>query len=304
MRDSQCASLQPIIIIGTGRCGSTIFFEALSHHENLGWLTNYDTVFPKSNLAQLTHYVRRSSLLDQWLVTEKLQNRSKWRFGEKFLIRPEEGYAKWNLLCGREFGKDYLMNQTASPQAVREVRAFFQTVLRKQGKSRLLIKVTGPTRIHFLNSIFPDAKFIHVVRDPCAVASSLMRTSFWQSSIDKPRWQNALPDDWESEWENHDRSPLALIAIQYRTIMKICDQEVRKIGQKRYLELSYQQFVENPAETMDTAIQWANLGPSPNVSVYVGSPNRYRNMNYKYHEHLSLDQVKMIREITSAEDGC
>ena len=136
---------RPLIIVGTGRCGSTIFFEALSHHQDFGWLTNYDAKLPRSKPAQLTHYARRSKLLDRLLVTEKLQNRSKWRSGEKYLIRPEEGYTKWNLLCGRDFGCDYLLNQTATAEAAQRIRDFFQVVLRKQRKSRLPVSYTHLT---------------------------------------------------------------------------------------------------------------------------------------------------------------
>lgn len=292
----------PIIIIGTGRCGSTVFFEALSQHEKVGWLTNYDTVLPNSKLALLHHYLRRSKILNEWLVTEKLQNKAKRRLGQSLLIRPEEGYAKWNLLCECSFGKDYLVNQTASPKVIEQVRDFFQSLLHRQGKTKLLIKITGPSRICFLNSIFPDAKFIHIVRDPCAVASSLMRTAYWQSTLNKPRWQNGLPADWESEWEKYDQSPLALIAIQYRTIMNICHQEVAEIDNSRYLELTYHDFVESPSQTMNAALEWTNLGPSLGVTEHVGAPNRYQNMNHKYHEHFSPHEISMIREITSKQN--
>ena len=37
---------RPIIIVGTGRCGSTMLHRVLALHEELGWLPTFNEVFP------------------------------------------------------------------------------------------------------------------------------------------------------------------------------------------------------------------------------------------------------------------
>jgi len=37
---------RPIIIVGTGRCGSTLLFRLLAMHPNVGWLSTFNEVFP------------------------------------------------------------------------------------------------------------------------------------------------------------------------------------------------------------------------------------------------------------------
>ena len=36
----------PIIIVGTGRCGSTLLHRVLARHQDLGWLSPYNELFP------------------------------------------------------------------------------------------------------------------------------------------------------------------------------------------------------------------------------------------------------------------
>ena len=38
---------KPIFIIGTGRCGSTIFYEIFSYHPNISWSSGALDIFPK-----------------------------------------------------------------------------------------------------------------------------------------------------------------------------------------------------------------------------------------------------------------
>jgi len=48
-------------------------------------------------------------------------------------------------------------------------------------------------RIGFLQAIFPDAKFIHIVRDGCAVANSRMNAPFWKGWQGLNTWGGQMP---------------------------------------------------------------------------------------------------------------
>jgi hypothetical protein len=60
-------------------------------------------------------------------------------------------------------------------EAIQNVVA--QMLTRK--RNRLVVKITGWPRIGFLKEIFPDAKFIHILRDGRAVANSYINVPFW-----------------------------------------------------------------------------------------------------------------------------
>ncbi len=50
----------PIFIVGTGRCGSTIFFKLLSHHPDLCWHSTLENKYPDSSIVRsLSRYLNR-----------------------------------------------------------------------------------------------------------------------------------------------------------------------------------------------------------------------------------------------------
>ncbi len=260
-------------------------------------MTNYDGKFPASRLVALHHYCRRSSVVDRTFVTNKPQNKKNRNLLDKVLIRPEEAYAKWALLLDENFAHDYLHNVVASDAGKKRVGHFFSTILHKQNKERLLIKTTGPTRMDHLSSLFPDACFIHVKRDACAVINSIVKTDFWQDSMDSPRWSNGLADSWPEEWERYNLHPMALVAMQYKAIMDICQSEQSRLGEGRYLEITYQEFIADPMSTMNRVLDYVGLSASDEVNRYINAPGRYQNMDNKYESELSSNEISMIRQI-------
>ena len=294
---SQVGVLDPIIIVGSGRSGSTIFFEALAHHPDLAWISNYDSKFASSRLAAMHHYLRRNRHLDLLLTTKKPQNKVNRSLADKLLVRPEEAYRKWNLLCEENFSKDMLHGVQASGLSKQRVIKFYQTVLKRQNRQRPVIKVTGPTRIDYLSSIFTEACFVHITRDPRAVVSSILKTDYWQESMTEPRWNNCLAPGWQATWASYDKNPVALIAMQYRAIMDSCEIEKSRLSAGRYAELQYSEFVLNPAATLERIMAFAGLRLSSEVLEYASEPGRYKDMDWKYKTALSSEDISIIEEI-------
>ena len=76
-----------------------------------------------------------------------------------------------------------------------------QLLVRK--RNRLLIKITGWPRIGYLNEIFSDAKFIHILRDGRAVANSLINVEFWRGWQCPQNWRfGRLTEKQQKEWED------------------------------------------------------------------------------------------------------
>lgn len=289
---------RPVFVIGTGRCGSTIVFEALTLHEHLGWLSNYNERFPTLEIASLAPRVY--SLPLDLPRGEKPQFRQGRTPLNKLLPKPSECYPKWQVMCGRKFRYHYLLGVEATPQERRRTRravAWLQTL---QAKPRFAAKITGPARIGYLRSIFPDARFLHVIRDGRAVVNSWLNVGFWKEGggYHTPRWQGGLPEGWEEEWARYDRHPAALAALQYRAIIERSRQERSELLEEdQYLEIAYESFVANPIETTGTVLGFMDLPPSPRVDAYVGHPGRYRSMNTKYLEAFSKDELAMLDAI-------
>jgi hypothetical protein len=72
-------------------------------------------------------------------------------------------------------------------------------------------------RISFLYAIFPDARFVHVLRDGRAVANSRLNASFWKGWHGLNIWGGQMPEHYRQEWERHRRSFVALAGIEWKT---------------------------------------------------------------------------------------
>ena len=291
--------VRPIFLIGSGRSGSSVLYEALAVHPELGWIPNYWERFPGLAIAALLPRVYDLPLLRLISRGEKKQRRSNISFVNRYLPTPGEPYALWSRWCGEKIRRDYLVGVVASPDEKRLARAGVNWTLRAQGKKRFLAKFTGPSRIEYLRSIFPDALFIHLVRDGRVVSSSLLRTEFWQKGggLERPWWGNGLPEGWEDEWAKYDRSPLALAAMQWRTVMDICEQERRLLAPGQYLEVKYEDFVVDPPGTANRIQSFCGLELSARVTDYVGQADRYQNMNERHFQRMSPEELRVLEAI-------
>ena len=92
-------------------------------------------------------------------------------------------------------------------------------VLRFQRKSRLLVKVTGWSRIAYFDRIYPDAVFISLRREPRSVVSSWVKAGWLDvtSPPDSEGWQwGEVPPDYYEVWRELGGSPILSVALKIR----------------------------------------------------------------------------------------
>ncbi len=178
----------PIFFIGMPRSGTTVVFEAFAAHPHLGWVSNYSSRFPK---WPVLNYIMRLTENNRWSIRGSKRQYGKVSLINKLLPKPKEGYPFWEMYCGKNFLWDFHLEPLFDAQEEKKLRSVFEKTLKYQGKTRLATKLTGPPRISYLRSIFPDAVFVHVVRDGRAVVDSLLRVDFWKEKggLVSPFWK-------------------------------------------------------------------------------------------------------------------
>ncbi|MHC5059693.1 MAG: sulfotransferase [Planctomycetota bacterium] len=135
---------KPIIIVSTGRAGSTIFHRIMSEHPQLAWLSKFSAVFPDRPV--MNRFFMQA--IDLPLIGKVLTAK----------VRPGEHYKFWEYHCKgfrrpcRDLVADDVINKS------RRIRNVFSKML-TTNRNRLLLKITGWPRIRYLREIFPDAKF-------------------------------------------------------------------------------------------------------------------------------------------------
>jgi sulfotransferase family protein len=275
--------IKPIIIVGTGRCGSTVFHRLLATHPQLMWLSGF-----------CDHYPTKPAW-NRWAVTAMGNPLLRWAFGGK--IQPGETYQFWNhhAYGFAEPCRD-LVRSDVTVRVKRQVRAALEPMLTSQ-RNRLLIKITGWPRIGFLNEIFEDAKFVHIVRDGRAVASSLLHVNFWRGWMGPQSWRAGLlsPED-QATWESYQRSFVALAGLEWRIQMRAIDAARRASGPAPFLEVKYEEFCDQPMETCRRVLEFAELPASAEFERQVKAA-KLRSTSQRWRDDLTPGQQAVLDDL-------
>lgn len=244
---------RPIFLVGMGRSGSTLVFEALCTHPHLAWFSQYLNRRPGFPILAMLSRTADVPLLRR--MTPPSNQPHGWR--DRVRVGPAEAYRVWELCCGSKFPDHYLLDVTASPAERSRTRHLIDQVCRYHGRARFCAKLTGPGRIGYLSSIFPDARFVHIVRDGRAVVRSLMHVPFWGNTIRlrEPAWRDPQIDPKLADLED----PLLLAATQWSLVLETIRQEARRHAPRRYAELRYEDFLAAPYDAIDAMTAFCEL---------------------------------------------
>ena len=240
----------PVFVIGTGRCGTTALMDLIAYHGEFTWPSQYTARWP-----------RRPQLAALSRIVELPPFTSRWRF-TRYVPKHAENYSEWDERFPG-FAEPFrdLVASDVTPLVKERIRASVRDLTRFQGKPRYITKYTGWSRIGFVKEIFPDAKFIHIVRDGRAVAYSYTTMPWWDgwAGAERSRW--ALPELMLRELERHDRSFVALAALQWRMLIDDISQASATLPDDDVLLLRYEDMVRDPIATARRGISFAGADP-------------------------------------------
>ncbi len=291
---------KPVIFIGSGRSGTTIISEIVFRHESLAWPSNYQERFPSITAVNLLRVVFDNKL---WRMQGQKPQLNKVSFFNKVLFKPAEAYKFWEYQTGPsiDFSRGFLINDRATENEASKIRNTFNKLVAYQFKKRLAFKITGPSRIGYLTSIFPDAVFINIVRDPLPTIKSWLNVDFWQDKGKNQLWWTGAYTKQEEEWAvKHAENPQLLAGLQYKKL-----QEITAIEMARYkhqcITIRYEDFVANPPAVINTIMDFAGLHKSKQVDDYlqgitVYDQNKEQKDKKKSNDGTEMSDLQMILE--------
>lgn len=273
---------KPIIILGTGRCGSTVLHHLLAAHPRLMWLSNVSQRFPTKPAWNRRTVTAMGNPLVRRLAGER--------------ILPSEAYRFWDRYAyGFSAPCRDLVRDDVTPRIKKQVRSAIESMLTKD-RDRLLIKIAGWSRIGFLDEIFDDAKFIHIVRDGRSVTSSLLHVDFWPGWGGPQKWgAGSLSPEDQATWERYGRSFIALAALQWKIRTRAIEAARQQLDPSRFLEIRYEEFCARPLEVLQGLLEFAELPRSASFEQYVGNtPIRDSN---RWRDDLTVRQQTILEEL-------
>ncbi len=270
---------KPLVFIGSGRSGSTVISETIFRHDQLAWPSNYQDKFPGSTSV---NYLRHFFENKNWHIYGQKPQLNKVSFFNKFIFKPVEAYDFWEHITGNriDFSRGFLLDETATEEEANKIRSFFAKMVKRQGRSRLSFKITGPSRIGYLKSIFPDAIFINIIRDPYYTIQSWLKVDFWQDKGAHQLWWLGAYTKEEEAWANANADhPWLLAALQYKKIQEKTNEEI-VLYQVPCMTVAYEDFVEMPEKIVGDILSFSALPPSVQIDNYL-KENKIHNQNKK-----------------------
>lgn len=148
-------------------------------------------------------------------------------------LEADEKFQRWNVpLTGVEEAQTYA-------DGVREVYARFAA---SQGKSRYGDKTPAYSlHVPLLAELFPEARFVHIVRDGRNVAPSIVEAGFTRSFEDA-----------------------VLMWRRFASASRLAGKRLPG----RYLEVSYEQLIDQPETTLRTLCQFIDMSFHPAMLAY------------------------------------
>jgi hypothetical protein len=220
----------PIFVLGHSRSGTSLMCRLLLDHLGVNFGT--ESQFIVRYHQRLARY---GDLRDERRLRVLLEDLSR----ERFFARTRQNF-------GFVFDIDRAMQSIESPSYPSVLRAIFAQFADSQGKARWGDKT--PEYCHHLpliRSLFPDAQFVHVIRDGRAVARSLFDTGFGP----KNAYEAAL--DWK------------------RTIGEITRfRDTLAAGS--YIELRYEDLLEDPLRMLTSVAGFLGIENHAEVMAVTG----------------------------------
>ncbi len=262
----------PLFIVGLPRSGTTLLSNILSTSSDLCvtpelWFFNYWV--PKYKFLNLKNEAHLDFFLNKFLNSQRffLLSISKEKVKEK-IIREKESIS---------FNRIFEIVMTVYRE--------------KQGKPKIGEKTPGQYKIiPYLLKNFPTSKVVCVVRDPRAIAASLINVPFGSNyvSLTAKRWKRYM-QRLETIADNKN-----VHIVKYEKLITNFEEELLRIGAFLEIELNTEKARKNDGSSF-TVVE--REGWSKNHFKKAASPISTQSL-HKWKDQLSDLQVAVIEKIT------
>ena len=277
--DAVDVSPDPVFIIGHWRCGTTYLHELLAHDPNHTFPNTYECFDP-------THFVLTEGSTDKLLRFTLPDSRPMDNMKVGFERPQEDEFA----LCGMGLPSPYRM--LAFPNNPGQFEHFldldnlpeedqqkwkaglhrlFRRVL-YQRPGRIVVKSPSHSfRIRHLLQLFPDARFIHVVRNPYRVLPSTIH--LWKSLCEN--WALQKPDFSTLEEQ---------VLRVYNSLYEKLGATLPLIPPENLYQVKFEDLIETPMPIMEDIYGKLRLGDfadaAPHMQTFLNSVADYKTNLY------------------------
>lgn len=282
----------PVFILGHWRSGTTLLHEYLGLDPRFAWPTTYQCFAP-------WHFLLTEGLVARYGNSLLPDRRPMDNMRAGWSLPQEDEFALMNLGAPSPYLRlmfpnhgvpytDTLDSAGFEPEHLRAWRHQFEWFLKaltyKTGKQLLLKSPPHTGRLAILRDMYPQAKFIHIVRDPRKLYPSTMK--LWNSL-----------DEHQSLQAPTDQSRLqAFVLESLRSMYRAFERDRVSVPDNQIIDVRYEEFIAKPVETLEAIYRHLDLGDHRGVNP-LWSAKSEQERGYQTNKlELNPDQETMILE--------
>jgi len=145
-------------------------------------------------------------------------------------------------------------------------------------------------RIPWLLEAFPDARFVHIIRDGRAVVRSMIRVVERQNKHDRILGSFARPEGWQ---EYHQADPYEAHSRQWTGIEETVMKDLEAVPDERIYRTRYEEFIVRTRAIMrEICVQFDLAHDEASLSIW---PEHLENRNVKWPEECTTEQIETMR---------
>ena len=287
----------PIFILGHWRSGTTHLHNLLCQDPQFGYVTMLQAMFPNAFLVNPLFKAFMKVFLPNTRPMDNMEMGLDKAQEEEMALSNLFPYSFYNGFYFpkklKEFYNRYIRFENLPKKIQEKWIEIYNYLLRKttwsmKGKQLILKNPANTGRIKFLLKLYPNAKFIHIYRNPYVVFASTKR--FYQKTVDAFKLQKVSNDEIEDD-----------IIWIYRNMMKTYFQEKELIPKENLIEVKFEDLESQPLNELERIYKELNLDGF-NTSVpffcsYLDSIDNYKKNLYNFPQKM-IEKVKSYWKFT------
>ncbi len=284
---------EPIFILGHWRSGTTFLHNLLCSNPDMGYVTTFQSVFPDTLFNKAGNFIFENFMRLLIPATRKGDNvklspdypqEEEFALGSNvpisyyyFWMFPQEAQSFYDRYVRflKVSENDYLMWKEEYLLQIKKA------IVNTNGKYFLSKNPPHTARIKVLLEMFPNAKFIHIHRNPVIVFLSTQH--FFRTMLPNLQLQHMSSEKLDD-----------LIFSIYKQMMHSYMDERSLIPKENLVEIAFEDLEENPLSTIKSIFDTLNIADfeksEASIRDYIDSKKGYKKNAHKIEQN-TLDKI-------------